>query len=501
VSHARFIVGDALTVLQTMPDNSVDLILTSPPFLALRSYLPADHPDKALELGSEPTPGEYVDALMMVVEELARVLAPHGSLCIELGDTYAGSGGAGGDYNDGGWREGQQPFDGSMKHARVHDPSIGPPIQDKHGKRQGGGVGWPLAKSLTLIPEIVRFTLAYGHNPLTGRTTEPWRIRNVVRWCRPNPPVGALGDKFRPATTDMLVACKGKDRWFDLDAVRTPWSDNTHAGGGGMTKAAPNDEDSQRRARGLSKKGDSNGGAPPLDYWVIPTQPYKGAHYATFPTRLCETPIEVMCPRRVCVDCGKPSRRITRDTSGFDRQPELAAYIAEKREAAGLTTSDLNEHFGYREIAKNWERTDMHGRSFPNLDDYTALKDLLGLDDRFDDLIYGDRTWTESTVDYVTDEGEILTEKRTRYDRGGTGDKTGNNVKAARKAPDDWTDCGHNQWRNGIVLDPFCGSGTTLEVATGHGRDAIGIDLDESNADLALERVGPLLLEVECASA
>lgn len=56
-----------------------------------------------------------------------------------------------------------------------------------------------------------------------------------------------------------------------------------------------------------------------------------------------------------------------------------------------------------------------------------------------------------------------------------------------------WTDCGHNAWRNGLVLDPFAGSGTTLAVATGHGRDAIGIDLDPRNADLVRQRVGMFL--------
>ena len=53
-----------------------------------------------------------------------------------------------------------------------------------------------------------------------------------------------------------------------------------------------------------------------------------------------------------------------------------------------------------------------------------------------------------------------------------------------------------DHWRNGIVLDPFAGSGTTLAVATGHGRDAIGIDLDARNADLAAERVGMFLTDV-----
>ena len=58
-----------------------------------------------------------------------------------------------------------------------------------------------------------------------------------------------------------------------------------------------------------------------------------------------------------------------------------------------------------------------------------------------------------------------------------------------------WTDCGHNNtWRNGLILDPFAGSGTTLAAATGHGRDALGYDLDPRNVDLAIERVGGLFL-------
>src|SRR5690606_3416749 len=60
-----------------------------------------------------------------------------------------------------------------------------------------------------------------------------------------------------------------------------------------------------------------------------------------------------------------------------------------------------------------------------------------------------------------------------------------------------WTDCGHNNWRPAVVLDPFAGTGTTIAVATGHGHDAIGIDIDERNRDLAYERIGPLLWQEE----
>jgi hypothetical protein len=63
------------------------------------------------------------------------------------------------------------------------------------------------------------------------------------------------------------------------------------------------------------------------------------------------------------------------------------------------------------------------------------------------------------------------------------------------QSPDDEGPTCEHKWRNGTVLDPFAGSGTTLEVATGLGLDAIGIDLDERNHQLAIQRVGMFLQE------
>lgn len=434
MTQARFIIGDTRQVLRTLPDASVDLVLTSPPFLALRSYLPADHPDKALEMGSEPTPGEFIDGLLDVVEECRRVLAPHGSIAFELGDTYSGSGGAGGDYNTGGLREGQEAFHGSAKHGRLasYSDSRGNPdgMRDTTfqgaNTRSGGGQGWPEAKSLCLIPEIFRFSLVYGFNPLTGRQTPRWRARNVVRWTRPNPPVGALGDKFRPATSDLVIATMAKDRYFDLDAVRGPVSGNTHA-------RAPKGVQSLERTGKSAERGGNwstlaelaeTGGAPPLDWWKISTQPYAGSHYATWPEELCVIPIKAMVPQRVCTTCGQPSRRIVGHTA------EYATFRAGK-------------------LAK---------------------------------IASGANTTRDKAL------------RPTGFTNAGT-------TMSAECITLGWTDCAHGSWRTGVVLDPFAGSGTTLAVATGHGRDAIGIDLDERNADLAMERVGPMLLTVENARA
>ena len=82
--------GDVFDGLATLEDGSIDLVATSPPFLALRSYLPSDHPDKGKEIGSEATPAAFIDVMLAVTAELRRVLAPHGSIAVELGDTYAG---------------------------------------------------------------------------------------------------------------------------------------------------------------------------------------------------------------------------------------------------------------------------------------------------------------------------------------------------------------------------------------------------------------------------
>lgn len=398
---ATWITGDTLEVLRAMPSASVDLVMTSPPFLALRSYLPDDDPAKAHEIGQEDTPGAFLDVLLDITEELRRVLAPHGSLCVELGDTYAGSGGAGGDYSDGGLREGQQVFDGSARIRKTPD-------------------GWPADKSLCLIPELYRFALAYGFNPLTGRQTPRWRVRNVIRWVRPNPPVGALGDKFRPGTSDMVIATgtdeAGRRRYFDLDAVRTPYSERFQRGidngehRGAMPGAVVGAAAGERvqMAQLPKEMSSDHAGAPPLDWWEIPTAPYKGSHYATYPPALVERPVKAMCPQRVCTTCGEPSRRIVEVVSPrkVDEADAGKDRTQGREDGGAFVKSHTVEH---------------------------AITETLG-----------------------------------------------------------WTDCGHDTWRPGIVLDPFGGSGTTLAVATGHGRDAIGIDLDARNADLARERVGPM---------
>jgi hypothetical protein len=356
---------------------------------------------KHAEIGSEPDPATFLDTLLTLTAEWGRVLAPWGSIAIELGDTFAGSGGGGGDYNPGGLREGQQVFSGSAaKRARLGGADNDRPA------RSGRGSTWPRPKCLALVPQLYAASLAYGRNLLTGEPSPAgqWLVRNMIVWHRPNPAVGALGDKYRPSTSYITVATRSPKRWFDLTAVRAP---------------GPDPKPSQRGATEFERNGDlgkaRNGtvgmdrnpaGAPPLDAWfdehdtwTMTTQPSSLAHYAMWPAKLAERLVLSMCPAEVCNVCGEPRRRV-----------ERMDYI--KLQATNNQTERVG-HVGVNGAGA--DPTFKHGRA-------NSSPVTLG-----------------------------------------------------------WTDCGHDNYRPGVVLDPFAGTGTTLAVADCHGRDAIGIDIDERN--------------------
>jgi len=89
------LMGDVLRGLRAMPEQSVQCVITSPPYYGLRSYLPDDHPEKSQEIGLETTPEEYVAHLVAVFREVRRVLRDDGVAWLNLGDSYNGSGGPG----------------------------------------------------------------------------------------------------------------------------------------------------------------------------------------------------------------------------------------------------------------------------------------------------------------------------------------------------------------------------------------------------------------------
>lgn len=75
--------GDCLEVLKTLPENSIDCVVTSPPYWALRDY------GVAGQLGLEPTFQEYITKLCDIFDEVKRVLKPEGTCFVNMGDTYS----------------------------------------------------------------------------------------------------------------------------------------------------------------------------------------------------------------------------------------------------------------------------------------------------------------------------------------------------------------------------------------------------------------------------
>jgi hypothetical protein len=615
-----------LELARKLPDASVDLIVTSPPFLALRSYLPADHPDKHKEIGSEPTPADFLDTLLALTGEWLRVLAPHGSICVELGDTYAGSGGAGGDYNPGGLREGQDKFKGSSytarqdtKYAKVQRDDHAGGISNLHGKKQGGGTGWPLPKSLTGIPTLYTWSLAYGRNLLNGNPAPQLRVRNVIVWARPNPPVGALGDKFRPATSYITVACKGPKRYFDLDAVRTPGSPNTHAR---LAAGADPRPESGKKADNPNNNFGSmsvieTAGAPPLDWhaddhpedgdwlWKMSTQPYSGKA-TTYRRVPCgphdggERTASPDCPKHGDLPGQVPkalrderaasnrsrSPRISRNDDHLELTLELAdaatdanpdhgdsssvpmmattdprcsdaatprSTASHRTDPAPATTQlDTPSARTARGIARTSTSPassapdpDTDASNTPSADSPASREPRTTSD--IADIPRSERPCTcsftksiaESTSHYATfpltppkrlieamcplkvctvcgKPSERVVDAQSFADGVPSDGKTmGRSSRPESRTMDDvertratfsrtsttlgWTDCGCStdgtHWRTGVVLDPFAGSGTTLEAAQIVGRHAIGFDIDDRNADLARQRCG-MFLEV-----
>ncbi|MDH2426477.1 site-specific DNA-methyltransferase [Sphaerisporangium sp. TRM90804] len=261
--HAVFYAGDAKTVLQALPTTSVDCLVTSPPYYRLRDYgVPG-------QIGHEPTPDAYIDALRQVFTEAHRVLADDGTMWITIGDRYAA--------NSDGWARGGD-FNPRQPLIRPRSRLTVPP------------------KNLLGMPWRLAFALQH----------DGWILRNAVVWAKPNAMPHPVRDRLTNRYELIFLLVKQRRYWFDLDAVRQPYTGDRslpHRSRKGGTK--PNTiatpwpprgkySDSEQPFGGRSpgaamlptgKRHDAGhpDGSNPGDVWTISTRPYQGAHFAVFP--------------------------------------------------------------------------------------------------------------------------------------------------------------------------------------------------------------------------
>lgn len=248
------LVGDAVHQLQQLPDASIDCVITSPPYFRLRNY---DHTD---QLGLEPHVNQWVDKLTAVFAEIARVLAPTGSVWLNLGDSYS------------------------------RHPTAGAP-----------------AKGLLLAPE--RLLLALD---ATG-----WIVRNKVIWAKTNPMPNSVADRLSCTHEYVYFLTRQTNYFFDLDAIRIPHRSTRNPRTTTTTTSYPPAASSPPQWAGplagnnsglaeLKRRGRAGHplGKNPGDVWNLATANYRGAHFATFPPTLIERPLLASCPERVCTACG-----------------------------------------------------------------------------------------------------------------------------------------------------------------------------------------------------
>jgi DNA modification methylase len=351
---------NCLTGLSELTSDSIDMCVTSPPYYGLRDY---GHED---QLGLEETPEAYIENMVKVFRELKRVLKPEGTLWLNIGDSYAGSGKGIGDNTGDKWKQSTHRGirKGNLPKAKTF-VNIKP-------------------KDLIGIPWMLAFALR----------ADGWYLRQDIIWHKPNPMPESVTDRCTKAHEYIFLLSKSKKYYFDHEAIMEPIKDasirrliqdieqqegssrvpgksngNMKAVRFGGNKYGDNDDPKYKTKSGKGwmpkRKGDSqsdkiglNGSnfkhhknfltadgellhgsmANKRSVWTVTTKPFKEAHFATFPEDLISPCILSGCPEDGIVldpfmgsgTTALVARKLNRNYIGFELNKEYIK-IANRR--------------------------------------------------------------------------------------------------------------------------------------------------------------------------
>lgn len=349
----RVICADALEGLRSLEDESVQCVVTSPPYWGLRDYGTAeweggdpgcDHrhdtkhqsqggPTSARQgrsnleaqrnenfrnicpkcgakrvdkqLGLEPTPNEYVTRLVEIFREVRRVLRDDGTMWLVIGDTFATGAGSVGDHPGGG-KQGKNWKGEGTPPNRMPIPGLKP-------------------KDLCMIPARVALALQ----------ADGWWIRMDNVWAKPNPMIESVTDRPTKAHEFVFLLSKRRRYYYNAKAIAEPvvYGDHPREGCPGPDVQAPGQKVQKgitRRRRSGNKEEDPWVTRNKRSVWTVQTEPYPGAHFATYPTKLVEPCVLAgSMERSVVLDpfCGSGTTGVValrhgRNFIGIDLNPE-----------------------------------------------------------------------------------------------------------------------------------------------------------------------------------
>jgi len=278
--------GDAGNLL--LPDESVDLIVTSPPYFGLRSYTDGGQ-HYAEQIGAEATPAEYLDALMACTAEWMRVLKPSGSIFVNLGDKYS----TGNSGQSGMAKLGEQYRGGGH-------------TQDKAKVRTGRVQGMP-AKTLIGLPwrYAIRCIDELG-----------LILRSEIIWAKPNGLPESVTDRVRRSHEQVFHFTKAQRYYSAVDHIREQYVAFRPGGVANGTQRIAAERQSVNVDYGGIRPEQNALGKLPGSVWSIPTSPLRVPaelevdHFAAYPPELVRRIVLGWSPRDVCTACGEGRRPV-----------------------------------------------------------------------------------------------------------------------------------------------------------------------------------------------
>lgn len=347
--------------------------------------------------GLEPTIALYVQHTVTILQAIRRVLRKDGVVWWNVGDSYGGS-------MSGGIEDNKAAQHGTMATTlRSARPSANLKPKD-----------------LCLIPSRVAL----------AAQDDGWWVRSMIVWSKPNPMPESVTDRPTDAYENIIMLTKSKTYWYDNEAVKEDSTEPAHKCGrnsNANTASTKQGRHENRTIAGFNERYDFENPSPTRNLrnvWEITTTPFKGSHFAVFPEKIPERCILASCPEKVCAECGRPYEPVVEET--YQTQHD------------GSTMAKGEDNSNYKRLALVRQHLREHG-----------------MENKPSPIVTG-------------------------Y------------AKACQ--------CSTNATVSGTVLEPFAGSGTTLAVAKRLGRKSIGIELSEQYCQLAVKRIQAVTLPLVAAN-